>query len=404
MDRYKRKNGETRQDHWYRLVEIKKSEAPRDLKWEDIAEYVGWEGNPDSLRKASDTDFGGYAIWNYLTENGISDESAMEKMIQKEIDVKKERTKLSRTKLLINEQIRTVSDNELIMEQIKEEIAKREPLEVPEFEYIPSENLEKEAITGIADVHYDKQIKIKGLNGEILNFYGDEEFENRMWRLQENLIIEAKENNIGKYHFYNLGDSLDGMLRMSALRVIKYGLVESTIRFANFMGIWLNELSKHVHLEYYSVAGNHTEVRPLGSKSGEFSSENMEHIIVEMIKKDTRNNDRIKVHNCEPLIYHEILGKNVLASHGQNEKNTEQALKDYAQLYDIKPNIFLTGHYHTPTDKMVGVNSNGVIELIQFPSLCGVDEYAIKLRKLSPIGTKVIYYKGKNKYSVDIIL
>ena len=72
MDRYSRKENENDIEYELRLVDIKKTEKPDDLDWEDIKSLIGYEGNKDSLRKANDSEFGGYAIHKYYQNKEIN--------------------------------------------------------------------------------------------------------------------------------------------------------------------------------------------------------------------------------------------------------------------------------------------------------------------------------------------
>ena len=71
-ERYIRKQDEELIDYEVRLVEILKNERPEDLEWSDIKEYVGFEGNKDSLRKANDSEFGGYKVAKHYQKKSSS--------------------------------------------------------------------------------------------------------------------------------------------------------------------------------------------------------------------------------------------------------------------------------------------------------------------------------------------
>lgn len=76
------------------------------------------------------------------------------------------------------------------------------------------------------------------------------------------------------------GDSLDGMLRNSQLMKLRWGVVESCMRYAEYLSLWINELSRWAEISVCGVDGNHTETRGLNSKRGDFPEENLEKVIM----------------------------------------------------------------------------------------------------------------------------
>ena len=104
-DKYLRKEGESITEHGLRLIEILKMERPNDLEWDDVKRYVNFEGNKDSLRKANDTCFGGYAVHKYYQEllnkniTETTDKDILKEIESKRIELQKERKKLQTSKL-----------------------------------------------------------------------------------------------------------------------------------------------------------------------------------------------------------------------------------------------------------------------------------------------------------------
>jgi len=93
------------------------------------------------------------------------------------------------------------------------------------------------------------------------------------------------------------GDSLDGMLRASQLAKLRWGVVESCMRFAEYMTAWTGALAEHANVEVYNVDGNHTETRPLGSRRGEFENENLEKIITWHLEARFAGCERVTIHS-----------------------------------------------------------------------------------------------------------
>jgi predicted phosphodiesterase len=195
--------------------------------------------------------------------------------------------------------------------------------------------------------------------------------------------------NLKHFNIYNLSDSIAGILRMSQLQSLQLGIVDATIGFADFLAAWLNKLSEYITIDYYAVNGNHNEIRPLGSKKGDFPHENTERIISWYLSNILKNNPNIIVHeNHLPINYTNILGVDILAVHGQDEKNLENSIKDYSNMYGENIDILLTGHLHNNFEKTINIGKNGNIEIIQSPSIIGIDDYSTSLKKSSRAGSK----------------
>ncbi|RAZ26028.1 hypothetical protein DK853_50035, partial [Klebsiella oxytoca] len=71
----------------------------------------------------------------------------------------------------------------------------------------------------------------------------------------------VRKEGFSKIYVYSMGDFEDGLLRVKQLMQLRYGVVEGTVRYADFITNWLNELTKYVEVEFQMTNGNHTELR-----------------------------------------------------------------------------------------------------------------------------------------------
>jgi len=210
-----------------------------------------------------------------------------------------------------------------------------------------------------------------------------------MWNLLENAISIIEKENLTNVTVLNLGDSVDGLLHMNQLKFQQLGVADQVMQYAEFMSEWLGVLSEYVTIDYRSVLGNHSENRYLNSKRSEFAEENMERLIEWYIKTRLESNDRVTVHEAKTIIYFDFLGTKVLVAHGQDERNLESSIKDYMMIYNVPVHMFKTGHLHHTNNKTIGMNGLQNIEFIQSPSICGIDDYSMKLKKTSCAGSLV---------------
>lgn len=385
-----RKDGESDFDYKVRLC-ISKLDKEIDLDWSELIDLLKLNCSADHLRKLS------YA-YKEMTENlyskqleSVEDGEFLDKLTQKKLELQKERAKLSAEKNEINKWIREQGRSELFYEKYLDALNKREFPKAPEY-FQPVQNNDYDWVLNFADVHYGKELKILGLEDELLAEYNTDIFERRMWDLYNQVVNKVEKDSIKHLHIFNLGDSIDGILRMSQLQAIQLGINDSLIGFADFIFTWLEKLSHKVRIDYYSCWGNHDEIRPLGSSKGEFANENVDRIITWHIQKcfQLTNNQNITIHKNKPLYYVDIVGTKILATHGQDEKNLENSIKDYQNIYNKKIHMLFTGHLHNTNTKTVGMDGLQNIEFYQHPSICGIDDYSMKLKKVAPAGATMM--------------
>lgn len=306
----------------------------------------------------------------------------------RKIELLKEKRKIQDEKNELNKWIREQSRMDLFEEKILQAIVQRnKQIQIPKLK-INNSNQEQAMILSIADQHYGAEFEVKGMLNETLNRYSPEIFNRRMWDVLDETVSYAEKNNFKKVYIFDLDDSIEGMLHISQLMTLRYGVTDSIVNYADFMETWLNELSKYLTIEYSRVKGNHNDFRLLTGKKGDFPHENSSKIITHIIAKGLRDNPNILVeyHNNIGCIYKNIMGFDVLVSHGQDERgNLEQSFKDYMLTYKINIDYFYTGHLHSSMLKEIGVNK----EFIQTPSLMGVNDFSLGIKKTSNAGAKI---------------
>jgi hypothetical protein len=324
------------------------------------------------------------------TSDGTADE-----LNAKLREINKERLKLQTEKLEYNRWLREEARDELIAKKIVNAIKENNPLIYPAPLAINKSS--KSAVLAFGDEHYGTEFTIYGLYGEIINSYSPEIFEQRMWSLFYKVLEIIKKEDLTTLYVFALGDFTDGVLRCSQLMKLRYGVVEGTVRYANFIANWLNELSKHVKVKYQMVYGNHSELRLLGQPKGTFKEENTGLFVKEMINARLENNPNFEmIVNPTGLIFDVIEGFNTLAIHGE-VRNMENAIKDFSNTYNTDIRILIGGHMHHYKAETVGVNR----EVINVPSIIGIDDYSVSLNKTSNPGATLLVIEKDDGISVE---
>lgn len=280
----------------------------------------------------------------------------------------------------------------MLVEKIVEAIKNLEPLDIPEI--LPVYHNSKIGCLCYGDEHYGAEFELRGLFNEIMNSYSPEIFEQRMWDLLNQVVDIVDKEQLTDLNVWSFGDFCDGVLRVSQLMKLRYGVVEGTVYYSNFIVNWLNELSKYVRVRYQMARGNHTELRMLGEKKGTFEDENMSFVVENDIKNRLSNNPNFEfIQNPTGYIFDNVFGQYALGIHGE-VKNMSNAIKDFSSTYGIQIDYLIGGHLHHKNTEEVGMNR----EVINVPSIIGIDKYSIKLNKTSNAGALLmIFEEGKGK-------
>lgn len=393
MTKYKRFEGETEKQFIWRLHSLVNT---KELTWKQIGDIVNEQfrdseeeyRDESAYRKPCQSAEAYYdEVFSKMIGTEYSDDIAKQRR-----ELAKERVKLQTEKLEYNRWLREEARDELITEKICNAVNSLVPLDIPEY-IVPVHNTRAYALV-YGDEHFGIEYELKGLFGDIINAYSPEIFEERMWDLFQHTVEIVQKENIDTLNVFNMGDFNDGILRVSQLMKLRYGVVDGTIKYADFIANWLNELTKFVRVKYQSTNGNHSELRMIGQPKGTFTEDNMGKVVTEFIKTRLKDNPNFTyIENPTGFIYAQLACNTVLGIHGE-VKNMKTAIDEFSRIYDVPIQYLLAGHLHHNKTEEIGVNS----EVINVGSIIGVDSYSLSLRKTANASAKLLVFeqtKGK---------
>ena len=399
MVNLKKEDNENTNEYIWRMCDYK-DKGLLDLNWEQVGELINKElfGSDEELYRTSSAYRKPYQYAKDFYDDVFKkrmysyDNETIKKMDDLKRDIQKERIKLNTTRVEYNKWLRENARDELIVEEICKSISNLSPLEKPA--YIQNKYSTKEYCLVFGDEHYGTEFELTDLLGNIINSYSPEIFEKRMWDLFYQVIDIIKKEDINTLNVYSMGDFSDGCLRVSQLMKLRYGVIDGTIKYANFISNWLNELTKYVRIRFQMTDGNHTELRMLGQPKGTFVEDNMGKIVKEFIKIRLEDNDNFTfIENPTGYIYDNLAGNIILGIHGET-RSLEKTLKDLSSIYNTQIKYLFAGHLHHSKLEEIGVNS----EVINIPSIIGIDPYALSLNKASNASAKLfIFEEGKGR-------
>ena len=386
---YQKLSNENENQYILRICSMKEDQG---WTWEDVASILnsslGHNFGESKYRKQ-------YQCFNKMLKDNettfFTEDEYLEKIRSERRKLEKERKKIQTEKIEYNRWLREEAREELIAEHISDAIRELPKLDVPNI-IAPNQNM-RTGILAFADPHYGKDLCIKGLFGETLNEYSPEIFEQRMWNLLSQTVQICNKEGFNELNVYDLGDEIEGCLRVAALMKLRYGVIESTVRYGHFITEWLNELTKYVRVKYQMVKdSNHCQLRMLGEPKNTFKDENISYIIADKIMDRLSDNPNFEfAQNPTGYIFDQVAGYNVFGYHGEG-KALEQAIKDFSRTYKVNIDYLIGGHKHHKLSSNVGIES----DVISIPSIIGIDDYSLSLNKTSdPGATLFILEEGK---------
>lgn len=395
------KNENERQYIW----RVSKYVESGKITWKELSRIINekWRNSEEEYRDESAYRKPYQSASSYYEDvfaNMIDDEYSKEIQVQKR-ELEKERVKFQTEKLEYNKWLREEARDELIAEKLIsaiKEIKCEYLIPSPIYDFTKG----KTGILMFGDEHFGAKFEIRGLFGEVLNAYSPEIFESRMWDLYNQVIDIIEKENLTDISIYSLGDFTDGILRVKQLFTLKYGVIEGTVIYAKFIVNWLNKLSQRVYIRFQMVHGNHSELRMLNQPKGTFTNDNTGLVVKAFIETCLADNPNFEfIQNPTGLIFENIYGGNFLGIHGE-VKNMERAIKDFSNTYNTQIDYLIGGHLHHDKSEVVGINK----EVINVPSIIGIDDYSVSLNKTSNAGaTFIVFEEGcgiKVKYPIKL--
>lgn len=359
-----------------------KIDGENDYDWSEIKDKYGINCNSDTIRKSSSTPFGGkmrseYERYKAGLNKNVSDDSELDVKIQ---ELRKERIKLQTANVERTRLDRAEARQEMYYEHVGQII---KALPIPNFEQITDTNDDvadqRDYILTITDIHFGAEFLSEN------NKYSKEIALERFEYLLDKTIHFIKQNKLTNLKVICLGDSLQGLIHLTDLKINDSSIVKSCVEISRIIANFVNQLSRYVNVEYYHVpSANHTQTRGLGSRPNELMDEDLEYLIGNYIKDLLSNNKRITVILAEEGKQYVVIpveGYEILAMHGHQIKSMESAIKDLSMVRRDFVEYLLLGHFHAGKSITCNEGCLNDAEILVAPSFIGSDPYSDSLFK-----------------------
>lgn len=294
--------------------------------------------------------------------------------------LQRERYKLQATKLEITRDTRQDSRFELFYENVREAI---KVLPLPQFTARPLEKKKTKYVVGFGDIHYGANFTSEN------NVYSRAECKRRFDVLLSYLKDFVQENGISNLTLLNVGDDIQGLLRLSDLQINDIDAVKCVVEISQIIAGFLNALSEFCDIDYYHVsASNHTQTRNLGSKASVLAGEDLEKVIANYIHDVLINNTHVTINfdMSKEYIDFKVFNFDCTAEHGHRISNLKTFLKDKCNLRRKFYSYAFIGHTHSSKEIIVGEENKNNLEVLVVPSFVGSDPYSDTLN----VGSKAM--------------
>ncbi len=366
-----------------------KLEGNNDLDWAEIQAKYNITCNPDTIRKASSTIFGGQFRTEYLKNQIYTnpEEFSREKELDKKIaDIRKEKQKLFDQRREYNKLLTSDARAEHLNEKllhIAENLNNEYPL-VQLDEYKPV-NTKREALLALSDWHYGM------VTDNIWNTYNTDICKRRVEKLVSKVIEYLELNQIDMLHIVLLGDAAHGCCHVSCRVKSEEDTCDQIMHVSEIMAEAINKLSAHVnHITVYSCYGNH--LRTIQNKQDSVDSDNLEKLIPWWLKQRLKENDKIDIVESEYKEFTriDVCGYKVCCVHGNldNLRNLGSTVNTiFSRKFGETIDYTISGDKHHLEEF-----EQFDIESILIRSLCGTDDYANEKRLYSKPGQTLMIF------------
>lgn len=369
---------------------MNKVDGVQDLDWRTVADMIGLDVHPDSLRKAfATTEYGGYAVAKYFMDK-TTDELAddlIDSLQKKKEEEYKERVRLQDARREYNKNLRIEARYDNLVDTIKEAIEYMPNLEF-RCKNVGSDGAKASLL--ISDLHYG------ALVDNPINYYDTEVCKERMNTLLNKTVKYCAIHRVKELYVNLAGDLVCGNIHLTSRVEQEEDVITQTMQVAELLTNFLAELSKHVdNIIVVCVQGNHSRVHPNIKES--LNQENFERIIFEYIKLRLPEIRMLRNGN-EDWIAYNIGDKKVFLEHG--DKSSVNSAKEKAvNMVGYAPDVILFGHFHH-----MEVNDKNGTDIVVNGSVMGVDSYAIKRRFNTEPYQVMQIYDGKDVCTYKLTL
>ena len=372
MNIFERLADESLENYILRLSDAKRSD--KTITWQSIADNVGVQfgvvRSESWVRRVVKESLNLVDGEDLLT----SLEEAKQSLVDKTLELKKERVKLQDERTQNNAYVRKLAREETIRE-----IASSAAKEISSKKFLPTYNTinkptnsEKEAILCISDWHYGLDFK------NPWNEFSPEICKQRVAKLRDKTIEYLRKDRISKLHLVNLQDLIAGRIHLGLRLESRFDVITQTLHVSEILAELITALTKYVSVDYYDVLDNHSRLEPIKSDAQDL--ETLCRIIPWYLKERLKDNKKFTLNKNvwgDEIASFDVLGYKIIGVHGHKDSPTS-VLSKMNNFTNMHNDIILMAHRHH-----MSMDESCNTALVCNGSLMGTDSFASGLRLTS---------------------
>lgn len=352
----------------YELLMQKQTDP--SIEWQDItdfrAEHFGKLEHRDSVRK------GFLLLKDFMEAGWVKDPAESTGVVDpKFVEMKKEKQKLSDSRVEYYRIIRQEARKESFLDLVKDTICQNtEPIELKSPGNMIAEYAAKDLLISVSDLHTGIVIN------SFTNRFNETILSQRLGKYVDK-IISIQETHNAENAYIVVGELVSGIIHDNLRLQNNLDLMEQFKYACELIAAMLVVLSEYfANIYVYTTPGNHSRIFPQKEKS--LAKENIDLLAPFYLKARLQN---IKnVHICDsdidPMIaVFDIRGNKVVSVHGDKD-NPENVVQNMTLFLRDKIDIVLLGHRHTN-----GLKTVNDTKILQAGCCSGDDNYANDMRK-----------------------
>lgn len=372
---FKRGDNESEEDYQIRICSLKET---KHLTWEDIADILnaelGYDYTESRYRRQYATYLRGY---QRREEEIVSEIDKIDIDFSKEEQEWRTRYGLSGGKIMYYRMLRRDGRFERFYRLVGENIKRLDPPDLLHLT-IPDaiKQNKKEYVMTLADLH------IGACFESVNNSYSIKIATERFEKLLNETAKFCELHNINKLNIISLGDIIQGILRISDLKLNEMAVIDAFVIAMRLIADFLNKLSAVVKIDFYQVCySNHDQTRPLGTKASELGGEDLGKILFAYLTDTLSKNKRIDIiaNPVKDYLEFKIFDFECIALHGHQIRNATNIYKDLANRHRKFYDYIFLGHTHSMKSFVNAECETHDAETLVSSSFIGSDPYADKL-------------------------
>lgn len=384
---YNQQPGESYEDWKIRLITGKR-DGDVDMTWNDVCKTLGLSYNSEAMRKIA-TGMTAYRDYMKAKNQLCLDEapqSTIDAIDEKRFELDRKKKQMQDQKRELNKQLREWARAEHLQSELVKAINEMKPLELRPCESHVQQG-QNEGVLLLSDWH------VGMVTDNFDNTFNDVILQERVEKLIERTLEYGELHKVGIMHVFALGDFINGLIHVTTRINNSEDTVKQCMRASELLAQIVGRLSERFpEVRIYFARGNHDRITPSMKES--VTAESFFDIIQWYLSARLSEYKNVRVFENDvddEIVVANICGKTVFAVHGHKDK-PNKAVQNLSLVLKMIPDYVFLGHFHAAAEQDI----QGA-EVVTNGCLCGTDDYAKRIRKVSKPTQKFMVFNDDGR-------